>query len=78
MFQDKRNLLDLYNAINGTNHQDPEELEIAMLHILLTEFDEKICQVHVRGRPSIRIRRGRESGYENVLKIIGILSLHKL
>ena len=30
----------------------------------------------MRGRPSIRIRRGRESGYENVLKIIGILSLH--
>ena len=41
MFQDKRNLLDLYNAINGTNHQDPEELEITTLHMLLTEFDEK-------------------------------------
>ena len=41
VFQDKRNLLDLYNAINGTNHQDPEELEITTLHMLLTEFDEK-------------------------------------
>jgi hypothetical protein len=31
VFQDKRDLLDLYNAINGTNHQDPEELEITTL-----------------------------------------------
>ena len=41
VFQDKRDLLNLYNAINGTNHQDPEELEITTLHMLLTEFDEK-------------------------------------
>ena len=31
VFQDKRDLLDLYNAINGTNHQNPEELEITTL-----------------------------------------------
>ena len=31
VFQDKRDLLDLYNAINGTDHQNPEELEITTL-----------------------------------------------
>lgn len=31
VFQDKRDLLDLYNAMNGTDHQNPEELEITTL-----------------------------------------------
>ena len=31
LFNNKEALLSLYNAINGTNHQDPEELEITTL-----------------------------------------------
>ena len=31
IFQDKRDLLSLYNAVNGTNYQDPEDLEINTL-----------------------------------------------
>lgn len=31
VFQDKEDLLELYNAINGTDHQNPEELEITTL-----------------------------------------------
>ena len=30
-FHDKRDLLSLYNAVNGTNYQDPEDLEINTL-----------------------------------------------
>ncbi len=30
-FQDKKDLLDLYNAINGTDYSDPEELKITTL-----------------------------------------------
>lgn len=30
-FQDKRDLLELYNAINGTNYQDPEDLKVTTL-----------------------------------------------
>lgn len=30
-FQDRRDLLDLYNAINGTDYQNPEELKITTL-----------------------------------------------
>ena len=67
MFQDKRNLLDLYNAINGTNHQDPEELEITTLHMLLTEFDEKKFAKSMW-------EEGHESGYlecrDSILKIM--------
>lgn len=32
VFQDKRDLLDLYNAMNGTDHQNPEGLEITTLN----------------------------------------------
>lgn len=31
IFSDKKELLALYNAVNGTNHEDPEELEINTL-----------------------------------------------
>ena len=31
LFSDRKNLLSLYNAINGTDYQDPEELEINTL-----------------------------------------------
>jgi hypothetical protein len=31
VFQDKKDLLDLYNAVNGTDYKDPEELEITTL-----------------------------------------------
>ena len=31
LFSDKENLLSLYNAINGTMYEDPEELEIITL-----------------------------------------------
>ena len=31
VFADKKDLLDLYNAINGTNYADPDELEITTL-----------------------------------------------
>ena len=64
VFQDKRNLLDLYNAINGTNHQDPEELEITTLHMLLTEFDEK----KMRAIPASR------SVMQNIVKSTGCIN----
>lgn len=28
IFSDKKDLLELYNALNGTNYDDPDELEI--------------------------------------------------
>lgn len=31
LFQDKKDLLDLYNALNGTNYENPDELEIVTL-----------------------------------------------
>ncbi len=31
LFSDRKNLLSLYNAINGTGYEDPEELEIVTL-----------------------------------------------
>ena len=31
LFSDRMNLLSLYNAINGTNYENPEELEIVTL-----------------------------------------------
>ena len=31
LYQDKKELLDLYNAVNGTSYEDPEELEINTL-----------------------------------------------
>ena len=31
VFADKRDLLDLYNAINNTNYTNPDELEITTL-----------------------------------------------
>lgn len=31
IFHDKKDLLSLYNAVNGTDYQDPEELEINTL-----------------------------------------------
>ncbi len=31
IFQDKENLLSLYNALNGTNYDNPEELEVVTL-----------------------------------------------
>lgn len=31
LFRDRKNLLSLYNALNKTNHTDPEELEIVTL-----------------------------------------------
>ena len=31
VFSDKKELLGLYNAVNGTNYKDPEELEINTL-----------------------------------------------
>ena len=31
VFQDKRSLLELYNALNNSDYQDPEELEITVL-----------------------------------------------
>ena len=31
LYSDKKELLDLYNAVNGTNYKDPEQLEINTL-----------------------------------------------
>ena len=31
VFEDKRDLLDLYNAVNGSNYQNPDELMITTL-----------------------------------------------
>ncbi|RKJ62927.1 hypothetical protein [Roseburia sp. 1XD42-69] len=31
VFKDKENLLSLYNAVNGTDYKNPEELEITTL-----------------------------------------------
>ena len=31
LFQDKKDLLELYNAVNGSSYSDPEELEIVTL-----------------------------------------------
>ncbi len=31
LYQDKKELLSLYNAVNGTNYKDPEQLEINTL-----------------------------------------------
>ena len=31
LFSDRKNLLSLYNAINGTSYMNPEELEIVTL-----------------------------------------------
>ena len=31
VFQDKRSLLELYNALNNSNYQDPEALDITCL-----------------------------------------------
>ena len=30
-FTDRKNLLSLYNAVNGSNYEDPDELEIVTL-----------------------------------------------
>mgnify|MGYP000736078806 CR=1 FL=1 len=35
VFNNKKDLLDLYNAINGTNYDDPEELEVNTLENVL-------------------------------------------
>ena len=35
VFKNKKDLLDLYNAINGTNYDDPEELEVNTLENVL-------------------------------------------
>ena len=31
IFSEKKDLLDLYNALNGTSYSDPEELEVNTL-----------------------------------------------
>ena len=31
LFQDKQDLLDLYNALNGSTYDDPEELEVVTM-----------------------------------------------
>ena len=31
VFEDKKDLLELYNALNGTDYKDPDELEITTL-----------------------------------------------
>ena len=31
VFSDKKDLLDLYNAVNGTDYDNPEELEVNTL-----------------------------------------------
>ena len=35
VFSDKKDLLDLYNAVNGTDYQNPEELEVNTLENVL-------------------------------------------
>ena len=35
VFRDKRDLLDLYNAVNGTDYANPEELEVNTLENVL-------------------------------------------
>ena len=37
VFSDKKELLALYNAVNGTNHENPEELEINTLENAINE-----------------------------------------
>ncbi len=34
VFEDKRNLLELYNAMTGKHYTDPEQLEITHLRML--------------------------------------------
>ena len=31
LFRDKKDLLDLYNALNGTDYTDPDDLEIVTM-----------------------------------------------
>ena len=60
MFQDKKDLLDLYDAVNDTNYKEPEELIIYILtdilcrcktkvyRMLLAEYDEKKVRAYLR------------------------------
>ena len=45
LFRDKRNLLSLFNAINRTNYQNPEDLEINTLEnaIYMTVKNDISC-----------------------------------
>ena len=38
LFTDRKNLLSLYNAVNGSSYEDPDALEIVTLENAGTEF----------------------------------------
>lgn len=48
IFKNKENLLSLYNAVNGTNHQNPEELEITTLEnaLYMNMKNDVSCVMH--------------------------------
>ena len=45
LYQDKKELLDLYNAVNGTSYEDPEELEITVSIQDGSEHTRKKCRL---------------------------------
>lgn len=47
LFSDKKELLSLYNALNGTNYESPEDLEITTLKnaIYMTAKNDISCVI---------------------------------
>ena len=43
LFSDKKHLLSLYNAVNETNYQNPDDLEIVTLENAVYMGIKKIC-----------------------------------
>lgn len=50
LFSDKKELLSLYNALNGTNYESPEDLEITTLKnaIYMTAKNDISCVIDMR------------------------------
>ena len=53
IFSEKKDLLDLYNALNGTSYSDPEELEVNTL----------------TGDTLYYVKDGESTGYGNVVYV---------
>lgn len=45
LFSDRKNLLSLYNAINGTSYMNPEDLEIVTLENAIYMGMKMICRL---------------------------------
>ena len=43
LFKDKKYLLDLYNALHGSNYTDPEELEVVTMEDVIFMKIKMIC-----------------------------------